>query len=305
MYKQYFNKNYILKFLSDSWKAFRPLSLTLAFGSTTLGILSAYRLGFVNFSNKHDILLIILITIAGLATQSGANLVNDYFEGSFRYYRTSERKVKFLGVERSYFDIYVFLFAMACFGLASLIGLYLVYISDFIMLLIGFTGVFIGYAYTGEPFVFKRKGLGVPISFITVGPLMVLGASYPFTKSFNLDPVLLSMPSSFLIPALMISNEMRDFLRDSRLSVGTLTVRLGSTISKNIYRFLVFGAYVLTLIYVITGFYPKASLIVFITLPAALKAHKSVTNFEKLGIPYTNNLHWMFTLLLIISFIFG
>lgn len=299
------NKDYIIKFIKDSWKAFRPFSLTLAIGSTTLGIVAAYKMGAINFSNSKDIFLVILVTIAGLLAQSGANLVNDYFEGSFRYYRPSGRKVKFLGVTRTYFDIYVFLWAMACFGLASLIGLYLIYITDFNMLIIGLIGIFGAYSYTGEPFVFKRKGLGVPISFITMGPLMVLGASYPFTKDLSLYPILLSLPASFIIPALMISNEMRDFQRDANLSLGTLSVRIGSKYSRYIYRFLVFGAYILTSIYVILGFYPLTTLLVFVTLPIALKAHKAVCGFEKLGIPYTNNLHWTFTLLLIITLIIG
>lgn len=297
------DKDYIIKFIKDSWKAFRPFSLTLAVGSTTLGIISSYRMGAIDLSNKHDILLIFLVTIAGILAQSGANLVNDYFEGSFRYYRPSGRKVKFLGVTRTYFDVYVFLWAMSCFGLASLIGLYLIYISDYRMLIIGFIGIFVAYAYTGEPFVFKRKGLGVPISFITMGPLMVLGSAFPFTQSLNIEPIFLSLPASFIIPALMLSNEMRDYQRDANLSLGTLSVRLGSTFSKYLYRFLVFGAYVLTVIYVIIGFYPIGALAVFLTLPIALKAHKSVCTFDKLGIPYTNNLHWTFTLTLILSLI--
>ncbi|MBS5939679.1 prenyltransferase [Clostridium sp.] len=299
------NKDYVIKFIKDSWKAFRPFSLTLAIGSTTLGIVAAYKMGAINFSNSRDLLLVILVTIAGLLAQSGANLVNDYFEGSFRYYRPSGRKVKFLGVDRTYFDIYVFLWAMACFGLSSLIGLYLIYITDYKMLIIGLIGIFGAYAYTGEPFVFKRKGLGVPISFITMGPLMVLGASYPFTKELSLYPILLSLPASFIIPALMISNEMRDFQRDANLSLGTLSVRIGSKLSTYIYRFLVFGAYILTAIYVMLDFYPITTLLVFITLPIALKAHRAVCKFEKLGIPYTNNLHWTFTLLLIATLLIG
>ncbi|TGY42765.1 prenyltransferase [Clostridium sartagoforme] len=299
------NKDYVIKFIKDSWKAFRPFSLTLAIGSTTLGIVAAYKMGAINFSSSRDLLLVILVTIAGLLAQSGANLVNDYFEGSFRYYRPSGRKVKFLGVDRTYFDIYVFLWAMACFGLSSLIGLYLIYITDYKMLIIGLIGIFGAYAYTGEPFVFKRKGLGVPISFITMGPLMVLGASYPFTKELSLYPILLSLPASFIIPALMISNEMRDFQRDANLSLGTLSVRIGSKLSTYIYRFLVFGAYILTAIYVMLDFYPITTLLVFITLPIALKAHRAVCKFEKLGIPYTNNLHWTFTLLLIATLLIG
>lgn len=295
------SKEYIVKFIQDSWKAFRPFSLTLAIGSTTLGMVAAYRLGAIDLSNGHDIFLIALITIAGLLAQSGANLVNDYFEGSFRYYRPSGRKVNFLGVSRTYFDIYVFIWAISCFAVASLIGLYLIYITDIRMLFIGFIGIFIAYAYTGEPFVLKTKGLGTIISFIAMGPLMVLGASFPFTNEISMYPIMLSLPASFIIPALMLSNEMRDFQRDESLSLGTLSVRIGSKYSTYLYRFLVFGTYILTVFYVIIGFYPPLSLLVLFTLPIALKANRSVTTFSKLGIPYTNNLHWTFTLILILS----
>ena len=117
-----FNKKYMLTFIKDSWIALRPLSLTLAIGSTTLGILAAYKMGAIDYHNPFDLFLIFLITVAGLLAQSGANLVNDYFEGSFRYYRPSGRKMMFLGVLRTYFDVYVFLWAMACFAIAGLIG---------------------------------------------------------------------------------------------------------------------------------------------------------------------------------------
>lgn len=79
----------MVKFLKNLWKAFRPFSLTLAIGSTTFSIASAYKLGDLNIKSPHDILLIFLITITRLLAQSGANLVDDYFEWSFRYYRLS------------------------------------------------------------------------------------------------------------------------------------------------------------------------------------------------------------------------
>lgn len=297
---------YIRKFMKDSWIALRPLSLTLAVGSTTLGIVGAYKDGLLFKDNPIlDIVKIILITLAGIFAQAGANLVNDYFEGSFRYYRPSGRKVRFLGVERTYFDIYVFLWALACLGAACLIGLYLIYITNIQMLIIGLIGVIGSYAYTGEPFVYKRHGLGVPLSFILMGPLMVYGSYFPFALHFSWYPIILALPASFLIPAMMISNEMRDFSRDTKLSLGTLSVRIGAKASRFMYRFLVFGAYILVLLYVITGIYPLASLLLFLTFPTALKAHHCVSEFKSLGIPYTNTLHWQFTLLTILVLIFG
>ena len=227
------------------------------------------------------------------------------FEGSFRYYRTSLHKVRFLGAERTYFDIYVFLWGMACFGLASLIGLVLIYLTNLQMLVIGLLGVIGSYAYTGEPFVYKRRGLGAPISFILMGPLMVYGAYFPFGLQFSWQPILLALPASLLIPALMISNERRDFTRDTRLSMGTLSVRIGEKLSLRLYELLVGGAFVLVAVFLITGVYPLLTLIVFLSLPAAWKAYQSVKRCEVRGIPTTNVLHWEFTLLLILSLFFA
>jgi 1,4-dihydroxy-2-naphthoate octaprenyltransferase len=293
---------YWKKFIKDSWIALRPLSLTLAGGSTTIGIAAAYREGLLfNGHTMLDIIKIILITVAGLLAQAGANLINDYFEGSFRYYRSSTVKVRFLGAERTYFDIYVFLWGIACFGLASLIGLVLIYLTNLQMLFIGIIGIIGSYAYTGEPFVYKRRGLGALLSFLLMGPLMVYGAYFPFGLQFSWYPVILALPASFLIPALMISNERRDFTRDTRLSMGTLSVRIGHKPSLWLYTLLVFGAFILSVVYIVTGVYPLHSLLIFLTLPTALRAHRSVSRFEDLGIPNTNQLHWQFTLLLILS----
>jgi 1,4-dihydroxy-2-naphthoate octaprenyltransferase len=49
----------------------------------------------------------------------------------------------------------------------------------------------------------KEKDLEYQFLY-NMGPLMVLGASYPFTQSISLYPILLSLPASFIIPALMI-----------------------------------------------------------------------------------------------------
>lgn len=136
-----------------------------------------------------------------------------------------------------------------------------------------------------------------------MGPLMVLGAYFPFAIRFSWYPIALALPASMLIPALMVSNEMRDFMRDTNLSMGTLSVRIGHRASKMVYRILVFGAFALTIVFVLFSLYPTLALLVFLALPTAMRAHRSVTEFQSLGIPYTNSLHWKFTLLLILALI--
>ena len=280
------------------------MSLSLAVAATTFGMIAAYRQGYITSDRGlYYGVLIFLITVAGIASQAGANLVNDYFEGSFKYEDYSEKTLTFLGKKRSYFDVFVFLSGIAALGLAGLIGLYLVYITDYYMLLIGLVGLVGSYAYTGEPFVYKRKGLGVPLSFILMGPLMLLGAYYPFAKQFNWYPILLGLPVSMFVPAMMLSNEMRDYKRDKRLVMGTLSVKLGSKLSLLLYDFLMFGAFALTAMYIVVGFYPMQAAISFFLLPIAIKAHKSVKNFHRLSIPNTNKIHLYYFIIISIVLI--
>jgi 1,4-dihydroxy-2-naphthoate octaprenyltransferase len=285
--------------IKEFLKAMRLFSLTLALGATTLGILAAWRAGVLESPiSFNTILLFCLVTIAGLASQLGANLINDYFEGSFKYTDPSVKRLRFLGKDRTVFDVFVFLSGIAALGLAGLIGLYLVYITDWIMLVIGLIGLIGSYAYTGEPFVYKIRGLGAILSFLLMGPLMTLGAYYPFAKSLSWYPVVIGLPLAILVPALMISNEMRDFKRDDRLSMNTLSTIIGHRWSLKLYEFLVFGSFVLVGLYAALGLYPLQSLVVFALLPVALKARSCVARFERLSIPWTNRLHLGFFIIL-------
>lgn len=294
----------VKSFIKNYWIALRVFSLSLAFASTAFGIIAAYINGyFEGQSTSYMVFLVTIIMIAGLASQAGANLINDFFEGSFKYPPQGTKTMRFLKMERSYFDVFVFISGIGVLLLASAIGLYLIYRTNIWMLVIGLAGIIGSYAYTGEPFVYKRRGLGVPLSFILMGPLMSLGSYYAIAGSFAWTPILINLPTSFLIPALMISNEMRDFLRDQKFAMGTMTVRIGDKLSKFIFISLVVGVYILTTIYVVLGYFPIYSLISFVTLPYAIKAINNVRNYKNLGIRNTTKVHFYYSLIVMICFI--
>lgn len=281
----------IMDYIQSYWVALRPFSLTLAFGSTSLGLLAGIRLGYINPAEPFQLLLIALVTIAGLASQAGANLINDYFEGTFKYPDPSQKTLRFLGRQRSRWDVLVFLSGLAVLGLAGLIGLYLVWLTDYRMLLIGLIGLFGSYAYTGEPFVYKRKGLGALLSFILMGILMPLGAWYPFTQTLSLWPVVYALPLSLLIPGLMLSNEIRDFQRDSRLSMGTLSVRIGRAWTLRLYDTLLIGSFILIAAYIWLKLYPWYAVAAAFGLYHAVRAWQAVHRGDRLSIPNTNKVH--------------
>jgi len=296
--KGIFNK----KNIYDVFIATRPLSLTLALYSTTLGVVIAYREGYLfnNNSIGMDILKILLVTIAGLFIQTGTNLINDYFECEYKYREQSIRKYKFLGKMRTKFDIFIFILGIICFIVSGLIGLYLVYITSTKLLIIGIIGTIGGYSYTGQPIVYKKRGLGTPLSFLLMGPLMVYGSYIVFSETFTWEPLLLSLPVSLLIPVLMLSNEIRDYERDKSLGIKTLTVRLGYSFGRGLYISLLVLSYFLVILFIIFKLIPTMTLIVYMTIPMAIKSYRLVAVGKRALIPQTNKLHLTFGLLFII-----
>ncbi len=310
MYKKTFLKDIKLNtnLFKDLWWASRPLSLTLAVYSTTLGAAAAYRQNLI-FQNDYlfDFYLILLITTAGIAVQTATNLINDFFECEIKYVKYNsqgEKKYYFLGKYRSAFDVLVFYLGIFCFLITAFIGIHLVYLTTAKLLIVGILGLIGGYSYTGEPIVYKKRGLGTVLSFILMGPLMVFGSYLVFSRSFSWYPVIIGMPLSLMIPMLMLSNELRDYRRDKKWGIRTMTVRFGYRFSKNIFLFLLILSYLLVIIYTALGLLPVYSLLTFFTLPLAVKAFKSAAEKSREGVPITNKLHLIFGLILIVTMFF-
>lgn len=293
------------KNIKDIWIASRPLSLTLALYSTTLGIVIAYNEGYL-FKSEFiviDIWKIFLVTIAGLLIQTATNFINDFFECEYKYREQSDIKYNFLGKQRTKFDILIFLLGIGCFLITMGIGLYIMLISTPKLIIIGLIGVIGGYSYTGEPIVYKKRGLGTPLSFILMGPLMVLGSYLVFSKNFSLNPIIIGLPVSLMIPLLMMSNEIRDYKRDKSLGINTLTVRMGYKFGKILFITLLVLSYSLTTLYVLLNILPIWTLFIYLTIPLAIKSYKNVSVSKKEGVPITNKLHLIFGLITIISLI--
>lgn len=283
------------KIVKDLWIALRPLSLTLAVSSTTLGILVAWRSGMLIEDGVSLIWVrIMLVTIGGMLVQACANLVNDFYEGSFKYHRPGERTFRFLKYDRTAFDLAVFGLSMLCLAGTGLIGLVLMKLSTPSLIYIGLAGMAGAYAYTGEPFVYKKRGLGAVLSFVLMGPLMVLGAYVAVSWTYSWEPVVLAMPASLMIPLLMMSNEIRDFIRDGELGIRTLTVIVGIRAGKGIYLGLLAVAYGMTVVLMVLGRLPAEALAVLVTLPLAVKSYKKVSMPKTSGIRITNLLHIAF-----------
>lgn len=218
----------------EFWAALRPFSLVVALVSCGLG---------VRLAEPQDVLHVALagaVMVTGLLLQCGVNLINDradlrLLSGSAQEVDSARRHIQ------SNFRT-----GLLCFAIAAVIGAAIAVLHETRVLAIGLIGVAGAYAYTQEPFNYKRLGLGVVFVFVLMGVLMMQGAYLAVRSEFALHVVWHSLPVSCLVSLLLLSNELRDYEQDARQGVRTLTVRIGFARAQRLYWALVVAAFALS-----------------------------------------------------------
>lgn len=240
-------------------KALRPPSLVIAGFSCFLGVALAFREG------RGDPLRAALVIAAGIVLQAGVNLVNDFFEFKQRKIDDKIARLAVFGAERNLMEWFIFLTGLACFAVVAPVGLYLAWRTGWPLLALGAVGFAGGYAYTGEPLNYKRRGLGVVFVFFLMGVFMVTGSHFATAGVFSPLSLWASIPVSILVSLILLANELRDFEPDSRHGIRTLTVRIGYRRATALYFLLLALAYAGPWVLAAAGLFPRPEL----TLAAA------------------------------------
>ena len=118
------------------------------------------------------------------------------------------------------------------FGLAMLIGVYLITVGGWPILAIGVFSILFGLAYTGGPYPLAYNGLGDIAVFIFFGLVAVTGSSYLQTGSLDGLALVTAIPIGLLITAILVINNLRDIHTDTRANKRTLAVKLGEQATR-------------------------------------------------------------------------
>jgi len=278
------------------FRSTRPATLVVSILSSFLGIIIAYRQGYVFTNQFWDVWRIFLIIAASVLLQSGMNMMNNYFEDDVREETEGTRNLKFLGRTRSYLEILIFKVAITLFAITALIAIYLALYTGIELFFIALIGIFAAYAYAGEPFNYKKYGLGSIMSFIMMGPLMAYASFFVFSKSFSLQPIIYSFTLGLFIPAILLANEIRDYNADKDRGILTLTVRIGYEKGKIIYYSLMALAYINTTILVVVNYLPELSIIVLSTIPLINEIVRCIKVSKRSLVPLTARIYLFFSI---------
>ncbi len=259
----------------DVWiLAIRPKTLFAAVVPVLVGSALAFNKG------KFYLLYSLLALICSFLIQIGTNLTNDLYDhikGADTSFRKGPLRVISSGLISSK-EIKLAIFFS--FGLTFLIGLYLVYVTDWKIFVIGVLSILAGIAYTAGPFPLAYNGLGDLFVFIFFGVVGTMGTFYLHLKEFSLLSFLVSIPVGALITNILIVNNYRDIDVDRRANKKTLAVILGKKFSQFEFILLLVSAFLIPIILFIYYEYSFFLLLPFISIPIAIRLVKMLLSYS-------------------------
>ena len=203
--------------------ASRPKTLPAATVPVIVGTAAAFKDNVFQFGPALAALL------GALLIQIGANFANDVFDykkGADTAERLGPTRVTQAGM-LSPGQVYAGM--VVVFGLATLIGVYLVLVAGWAVILIGVFSILAALAYTGGPFPLGYNGLGDIFVFIFFGLVAVCGTYFVQAGTLGALAWWGALPVGFLATAILVVNNLRDVKTDRIAGKKTLAVRFGES----------------------------------------------------------------------------
>ena len=242
------------------WTAIRPRTLSIAVAPVLLGTALAWADG----SGQHWPALLAALACA-LLIQIGTNLHNDVIDferGNDRPDRVGPLRVTAAGWVSASTMHRATLF---CYGLALLIGVYLVEQGGWPILLAGVTSLWAGWAYSGGSRPVSHTALGEVFVLIFFGWVAVSGSHWLQSGTPSRDALLCGATLGLPAAAVLLVNNYRDLEDDLRSGRRTLAARLGPARARHAYSVMMLLPFALVLLLAWRGH--TGALLAWLALP--------------------------------------
>ncbi|MDO8716853.1 MAG: 1,4-dihydroxy-2-naphthoate octaprenyltransferase [Dehalococcoidales bacterium] len=254
------------------FRASRPFTFSGAAAPVLAGTSLAFREGQAN------LWLFLLVFAASLLVQIATNLVDEYTdhdrpEGQQKL--LAPYKVIALGLLSS---TAVKRGAAVCFGIATAIGIYLIIRTGWPVLAICTASIVVAYFYSAGRLSLGKIGLGQPLVFVFMGPVMVMGAYYVQTQYFTVESMWLSLPVACTVTAILAANDLRDFEEDRAAGKRTPVTVFGPQFGRREWLALVVTAYLIVFGLAVTEPSGIMGLLPLLALPQAVRTFRLIWN---------------------------
>ncbi|MEX1125603.1 MAG: 1,4-dihydroxy-2-naphthoate polyprenyltransferase [Acidimicrobiia bacterium] len=211
-----------------------------------------------------------LALVAALAIQVAANFANDASDAK-RGVDTSDRigppRMVALGLltpRQMWSGVVV---AVLIAGIA---GIGLAVIAGPVILAIGVISIIAMLGYVGGPVPYGYHGLGELFVFVFFGLVATVGSRFVHDRTAPAAAWLLAIPVGMLVTAILVANNYRDLDTDQETGKRTLAVILGREKTRWLYAVLIYGAFVLIVVFAVSGWTPLPTLFAAMLTPFAV-----------------------------------
>ncbi|MBW2134436.1 MAG: 1,4-dihydroxy-2-naphthoate octaprenyltransferase [Deltaproteobacteria bacterium] len=229
------------------------------------------------WAEKTGDLLMLGLTLLGVGTlHLGANLLNDYFDAQGSD-PINLKLTPFSGgsrvIQNQQFSAGTIKnMALACFVLAVVAGLTLIYLGRPLVAVLGLLGLLGGYGYSARPVQLMSRGLGELDIFLVFGPLITWGTYYVMVGKLKVMAFMAGIPFGFLIAAVIWINQFPDFEADREVGKYHLVARLGLSTSRWVYAGLMLAPFFSLPLLVEVYRLPDLLFAALLPLPLAVRA---------------------------------
>lgn len=250
--------------------AARPQTLWAAVAPVLIGTSLATRDGVFRID------AFVVITAAAVLIQIGVNFANDLSDAE-RGADTPDR----IGPKRAVSTGLITpaemkLGIVVVFGLAVVLGAYLIAIAGWVVAVIGVASIVAALAYTGGPFPYGYHASGELFVFVFFGLVATVGTRYIYDQTAPLDAWIGGVAMGCLSTAILLANNVRDIETDRLAGKTTMAVLVGRRMACTLFALVVYAAFAITLLGAIAGWIPAWSALAMLALPLAVPVVRTV-----------------------------
>ncbi|HCE18290.1 MAG TPA: 1,4-dihydroxy-2-naphthoate polyprenyltransferase [Anaerolinea thermolimosa] len=252
------------------WLAARPRTLPAALAPVIVGSALAWSDGLF------ALLPALAAMMGALLIQIGANYANDLFDyqkGVDNAHRLGPLRVTQAGLLS---EGEMMRGTGVVFALASLCGVYLIFVAGWPVAVIGLASILAALAYTGGPRPYGYSGWGEVFVFLFFGLAAVAGSYYVQARQINLAALAASFPVGFLVVNILVVNNLRDIPTDRASGKHTLAARFGEAWARREYLVILVLAYLSTGILALSGLFTPWVFLSWGSLPVAVRLARAV-----------------------------
>ncbi|WP_010195201.1 1,4-dihydroxy-2-naphthoate polyprenyltransferase [Bacillus sp. m3-13] len=254
------------------WNLLRPHTLTAAFVPVFIGTALAL------YDTSIDWPLFFAMLLASLLIQAATNMINEYYD--YKKGLDNEHSVGIGGaiVRHGVKPATVLQLAFAFFGIATLLGVYICMNSTWWLAAIGTACMAAGYFYTGGPYPIAYTPFGEIVAGFFMGFVIILISFYIQTGTISDTAMLISIPVSILVGAILLANNIRDIVGDEENGRKTVAILLGRKNAILLLAAMFIVSYALIVLFIALGYASFWLLLVFLSVAKPLSAIKGFTN---------------------------